>query len=347
MNDKRNRIDVIDAFRGVAIMSVLLFHYLVRWAPPFSPVDIYGYRGRYSSHLELGALGVEVFFVISGLVIAMTLAECESALEFLVKRFARLYPAYVGAASLTFALMSLFGPMIFKVRVADYLVNLTMLSGDLGHPWVDGAYWSLAVEIKFYFLATVGFVLFRANFWKFLIGVGVVGAIIERIKPGYAEMILIAQYMPLFIIGIAAWLALLEGKIREGAVTAMFALFLYGLNERFMFFTKETPHWLGDAFILGVTVLMVVLLWLTPTARFGPLAFIGRISYSLYLLHQFIGTTIIVMLKRLGTPDLLAITGAVTVCGLLACASFVFVEQQGRRAIMSVYFGAFPRTAKP
>src|ERR1700731_2109574 len=100
---RHGRNNTIDAFRGIAILGVLLFHYLVRWAPPWYGINLYGYRRVYPDALVLGALGVYLFFVISGLVITMTVLRSGSALEFVVRRFARLYPAFLVGICLTLA----------------------------------------------------------------------------------------------------------------------------------------------------------------------------------------------------------------------------------------------------
>jgi peptidoglycan/LPS O-acetylase OafA/YrhL len=334
--DEKQRINVIDAFRGVSILCVLAYHYLVWWAPPFHAFNLYGYTHRYPPILELGSMGVEVFFVISGLVIAMTLSQCRDAVEFAVKRFARLYPAYVVAATLTFALMLAVGPPVFKSSWTDYLAGFSMISKDLHHAYVEGSYWSLGVDVKFYLWAAIGFALLRRNFWIFLVGIAVLGVALAPIFPGISERILIVKFMPLFLFGMAAWLGLLAHRGRESLVAAIVAAVLYATHLEH-FGLSVAPHWAAHAFILGVSGLMILLLWLVPGARLGPLTFVGRISYSLYLLHHRIGVTIISALTARGAPDFLAIVAAVAVCGTLAWISFRMIEEPGRKAVMAIY----------
>lgn len=331
------RIPVIDAFRGICILSVLIFHYLVRFAPPFLPDNLYGYTNAYPAWLEVLQLGVEVFFVISGIVIALTLTECDNAFEFSVKRFARLYPGYIAAATVTFALMTLFGPAVLKVTAADYLVNFTMLSYDFHHQWVDGVYWTLAVEIKFYAMAAVAYFLFKERFWVALVIVAILGLIAQHINPGLAHRFLIPQYMPEFLAGIAAFFLVIARRKREGAILMAIALPLFVLNERFMSPLRFTPNLIGDAYILVLSAAMIALIAIAPGWRMGPLAFVGKISYSLYLLHDNIGVTIIAAMKQRGFQDGVAFCLAILVCGFLAWLSFLFVENPGRRAVMRLY----------
>lgn len=332
-----NRIPVIDAFRGICILSVVIFHYLVRFAPPFLPDNLYGYSNAYPAWLEVLQLGVEVFFVISGMVIALTLTQCDNALEFSVKRFARLYPGYIAAATATFALMTLVGPAALKVTAADYLVNFTMLSYDFHHQWVDGVYWTLAVEIKFYAMAAVAYFLFKERFWMLLAVLGILGLVAQHIQPALAHRFLIPQYMPEFLAGIAAFFLVIVRRKREGAMLMAIALPLFVLNERFMSPLRFTPHLIGDAYILGLSAAMITLIAIAPGWRMGPLAFVGKISYSLYLLHNNIGVTIIAALKQRGFQDGVAFCLALLVCGFLAWLSFLLVENPGRRAVMRLY----------
>jgi peptidoglycan/LPS O-acetylase OafA/YrhL len=80
-----------------------------------------------------------------------------------VSRVRRLYPAYWVACTLCFVAVRLFRPAfgavgsssIFDVSLRDYCYNLTMLQTFFGVRDVDGAYWTLAVEITFYFLVSL------------------------------------------------------------------------------------------------------------------------------------------------------------------------------------------------
>src|ERR1700733_8298890 len=97
-----HRLKVLDAFRALAILAVLLHHYLVRWAPPYYETNLYGYQHVYSHWFNFGYLGVRFFFMISGFVIFMTLEHCKHAFEFWFRRVARLYPAYILCTIMTF-----------------------------------------------------------------------------------------------------------------------------------------------------------------------------------------------------------------------------------------------------
>lgn len=54
------RITILDGFRAVAIISVMLYHYFNRWAPPLNSVSLYPYGSKFS-YFNYGYLGVEFF----------------------------------------------------------------------------------------------------------------------------------------------------------------------------------------------------------------------------------------------------------------------------------------------
>lgn len=83
------RIESLDGLRGLAILLVLLFHTYSRWSDyiPWASIhkDFYVFK--------FGFLGVQLFFLISGFVIYMTLERCSSLSDFIFRRWLRLFPA--------------------------------------------------------------------------------------------------------------------------------------------------------------------------------------------------------------------------------------------------------------
>lgn len=156
LDKKPERSHEIDLLRGAACASVVLFHFLYRgqqddWitdrvGPLLSEIARYGY------------LGVDLFFIISGYVVFSS-AQGVSVRGFVASRVARLYPAYWVAVCMTAGLAWALASPLFSVSPRDVLINLTMLMHllplRLGVELVDGAYWSLAVELQFYLLTVV------------------------------------------------------------------------------------------------------------------------------------------------------------------------------------------------
>src|SRR5690606_1313250 len=140
-----------------------------------------------------------LFFVVSGLVITMTVLRSRDALHFGVRRFGRLYPALFVAALVTFTLNA-WGPEQFHRSWADLAASLTLDARLFGQRYVDGAYWSLAVEARFYLYVALAWALLKERFW---IGVTAI-ALLASLPFGSAwTYLLIAPWWPYLMAGMA------------------------------------------------------------------------------------------------------------------------------------------------
>jgi len=151
------RINSLDGLRGLAILLVLLFHTYSRW-PDFMP---WATVHKDFFLFKFGHLGVELFFLISGFVIYMTLEKCRSFSEFMYRRWLRLFPAMLIGTALVYLssyylierpngeatlLNTLPGLLFIDHQIMNALQNITDFIP------VEGAFWSLFVEVKFYLL---------------------------------------------------------------------------------------------------------------------------------------------------------------------------------------------------
>ncbi len=154
----------IQILRGISVLLVVLFH-----------LEIGGFKS--------GFLGVDVFFVISGYLMAM-LYNPERKWEFFVKRARRLLPAYFAIIVLTLlACMLITTPNDYDSVVKQTLFA-TFFTSNIGY-WIENSYfsksafnpllhlWSLGVEIQFYLLLPLLYWLFskiRGSYFVVLLG---------------------------------------------------------------------------------------------------------------------------------------------------------------------------------
>ena len=139
------RLLELDALRGIAALMVVFYHYFYHYN------EMYGHQSIPVSWSFVGRLGVALFFIISGFVIFWTLSRTERPLNFIVSRFSRLYPVYWFAIALSFVAVLCFGLPGREVSLRDAALNTLMFHEYLDVPHVDGVYWSLTVELSFYF----------------------------------------------------------------------------------------------------------------------------------------------------------------------------------------------------
>lgn len=326
------RIPWLDAVRGIAILLVLLFHFTVRYGQMYP-------RQSFPDALPLtvpfGWTGVELFFMISGFVIYMTIQRKSGAGEFLVYRLARIFPPYWLAILLIIPAGWLHAP-VFGDAIGftghAILSNVFMMTGVTHDPVMSGVFWSLLVEVKFYlFLALLWgwFNLRRSRpfFTTFalLFGWAAINDFYRPVALGFE-----CNFFLLFWLGIAAYKHGYERLPRWQylviAALSMTAAFVYPLPGRMR--------------TLGVMLpLLCALLSLAPWAwsRFravravgAPLAWLGRVSYSCYLSHETLGYLVLgaCVLAQVGYGPALLL--AVSVCLGLAALSHRYVECRDR-----------------
>ena len=139
----RERLPILDVMRFVAASGVVTYHMTYR--PQESALF-----GSLQAVTKYGYLGVDLFFIISGFVILWS-ATGRSVADYLISRVARLYPSFWVAILVTSAALLLLRPERLP-SPRTIVANLSMLPGYFGAGYVDGVYWTLAVELKFYLL---------------------------------------------------------------------------------------------------------------------------------------------------------------------------------------------------
>ena len=143
-----NRLYGLDVLRLLMALSVLFYHFGFR-GPAHGDMPTLDLPLWLAEASKYGYLGVSVFFMISGFVIAYS-AEGRTATEFAIARFSRIYPTFLVCMTVTFFAVSWAGTPQISASFTDYLANLVLVSRVFGHPFMDGAYWSIVLEVIFY-----------------------------------------------------------------------------------------------------------------------------------------------------------------------------------------------------
>jgi peptidoglycan/LPS O-acetylase OafA/YrhL len=156
----------LTGIRALAAFMVYIHHY-----NPFT-IEIFGkYTHDFFSEFHIG---VTIFFVLSGFLICNRYFDEPyfSFKNYLIKRFARIYPMYLILTTLTFVFFALVYSQNSWVDLQNYLYNITFLKGfsdDLKFTGIAQS-WSLTVEEVFYFTAPLFFILInRSKFFLVLI----------------------------------------------------------------------------------------------------------------------------------------------------------------------------------
>lgn len=150
---------------------------------------------------KYGFFGVQLFFMISGFVILMTAAN-NNVTGFISSRVIRLYPAYWASCTLTFLVVLYFGAPHFSATWHQYLINLSMFNGFMNIDHIDGAYWSLVIELRFYLLVILVLAIRKIHRAEaFLIGWLIISIFIQDHPNGKLRSWLITDFSAWFIAG--------------------------------------------------------------------------------------------------------------------------------------------------
>jgi peptidoglycan/LPS O-acetylase OafA/YrhL len=248
----------LDATRGIAVLMVMAAHTLDKFWP------------NYADFVHLGNSGVILFFLCSGYIIPRSI-ERLSLSDFWIRRFFRLYPLY-WVSILLFLLLG----MSATYKLTDIFANFTMLQTYLLAPHVAAIFWSLTVEMMFYFLSSI-FCIFKIQqktIENFLAIVFL--AFILRETNSIATYFF--EYMPIFLLGTVVYCY----ETRKYSATILYLAL--SITVVYMVTADTSWNW-KSGWLLAISVFLVMYRfrqyrwpsWLT---------WCGIVSYSIYLLHR-------------------------------------------------------------
>lgn len=301
VNVNASRMPGLDLLRGLSALWVLLFHYLELAPAQFRPEGEFYF-------LRVGWNGVDLFFVLSGFLIAGILDRPgESVPGFMIRRFFRIYPAYILMVAFTLLLVKpeLIGNTYLLVSHALLFNNLV---GGFGGA-INGVFWTLGAEFQFYLLAAFSLMLFRARQpWLLLIGLMLVGSLLYRqaiysyVELAYQRFFLATQLpgmLGLFGMGVMAYW--LRCRLADSIERYFYVLAACG-GVLLYLFLSELRYYIGGywdsnfavvwgRFASGLVFGYLVLVFScvpAPSARLiksSGAVFLGEVSYGIYLVH--------------------------------------------------------------
>jgi len=290
-----NRVTEVDLLRFLAALAVVFFHYSFRgYAADGMSIMPYPLLASVSKY---GYLGVQLFFMISGFVILMTASSGAGLRGFVVSRIIRLYPAFWVCCTITFLVTLFIGGSLYVVSLGQYLTNMTLLSGFLGVASVDGAYWSLFVEIQFYALVAIVLILKKIHRAELFINAWLLLTILLEIIPvGKLRYLFIVDYSAFFISGAMFFLIWSKG-FSIGRFSTIFLSWIVAVSgsvESLAHFENHYNVTMSRYVVVGIVTVFFFSMFLISmhltgfVGRCNWLA-IGALTYPLYLLHQNIG----------------------------------------------------------
>ena len=316
-----SRLSTVDVLRGLAALSVSWFHFT-------NGNQAFLADGWLKASGTVGWLGVEVFFVMSGFIIPLSLDRGSYALRdygtFVLKRVIRLDPPYLAALAIILLLgwrsaqLPGFRGAPQDVSAAHVALHLGFVNVFFGYPWLSPVFWTLALELQYYLVIGLLFPLIVAR--SRLVRALVI-ALLPATAFAFANDAFLCRWLPLFGIGIAVF------ERHTGRVTAGTFIALVG-------WCVICATWTHGPIVAAVALGTGVLLAFATIPAAGAAGWLGAVSYSLYLLHVPIGGRIVNLGERLdvtGGMQLVVLAAAVAASLAAAWLLFILVERPAQR----------------
>jgi len=292
----KERISYLDGHRGVAILLVVFFHAFTRW-PTIVP---YGDSFAHIFIFEYGRYGVQLFFLVSGFVILMTLEKCKGTREFMYRRWLRLFPAMLICSLIIFCSAPFFferpsgAPTLTGLLPGLTFIDPIWWGKVLGRPVtaLEDSFWSLYVEFKFYLFVSVIYywrgrnAMFGAHLLAYALAI-TINLANEFLGTPTTQALAKAIHHSSFVH--FGWFA-------SGAAFYVYhknkkpAWFYFGISVAFVSaFVSAERHWQPFLFIVSICLLFassVVVPKIQAVLSTKVLQIFGFISYPLYLLHE-------------------------------------------------------------
>lgn len=306
----KKQLELIQAIRGIAAVLVVYFH--TSHAPKF------------------GAFGVDIFFVLSGAVMAMLMAQGASASAFLGRRLARIVPLYFLATTAAYGVSCLLPAARTSGNipsVVDYLRSIAFIphaahNGEIVP--VLGVGWTLNYEMAFYLCCAAACAIsirHRALWTTLLVGLLALGSnyFFGSHAAGrfYSNPIILE-----FVAGLGAW-HIFSGI--QGRRVGGWALLLIPCSIAFMAWAEwanlslvaGSGEWGRPLrYLLPATLIVGLALFAEPV--YGcvaqgirrALVLLGDASYAIYLTHIFVIGAATVIFAKLGMPAVSSLVGS-------------------------------------
>lgn len=290
------RVPQLDGLRGIAVLMVVVCHYVGMQFPEtlVGSIAIYGFTG------------VDLFFVLSGFLIGGILLDNRNAENyyrvFYARRILRILPVFLICATAVRVLShsALQFPLLAHLTISqDYYAAFAILHklDNESTPLIFGAVWSLAVEEKFYLVIAPAIRLYSRHLKAIVITVVCLSPIIraaEYLQGGYiySRFLAFGRFDSLLLGVAVAWFlrSADAARIREIARSARPAAVILIVTAIWTFLSEFTYSVFAYSMLAGFFACIILDISTSPDRwkwlTFAPLRWLGVLSYMIYLIHS-------------------------------------------------------------
>ncbi len=285
-NSSRKYLHSIDFLRGITALGVVVYHFLNHTD---ASGDLLNNEDSLKSASGILPSIVFIFFSLSGFVIAMSMHKNQFRLKniggFLARRWVRIEIPYVASIVVYLGIAIAWSIKDGSAVSVDFLQVFHHLFYTIpftDYAWFNEIYWTLALEFQFYILIALAFPFFNANNWMVRYGSLAAFSALGLLIP---DNRLLFQYAPMFVVGIVLYFHHFSATKTHSFAWALIALCLVQI---------------GFTFDIAAALFIAASLILIPysISKKNLIVRIGKMGYSLYLIHGAAGGSFLYFLTK-------------------------------------------------
>ncbi len=327
----KQRVLLCDILRGVSAILIIIYHLTTRYD------EMYGHTVSYLFTLPWGWMAWSVFFILSGFLHSTDPSIKIS--DYLVNKAVRLYPTFWVSMIICTIFTGIFLPELM-CSIKDFLIDATLFGNYLGAKSATGVDWTLSVELIFYVFVGI-VILIRKKFkLEYLYEVGSLAWMLVSLALNvthsetgllkYVSILIAAPYAYMFVTGISLRM-LYDGKNK----------LLAFLNLTICMISHIIRYPFGGYTLFYAIIVVVFVGWMLvpPIKRevfenrlskiigIKILVWIASISFPLYLIHEYIGFSLIYYFDSIGLTGQYMMLIPIAISVLLAYLVHHYVEK--------------------
>jgi peptidoglycan/LPS O-acetylase OafA/YrhL len=279
---KNSHIPIINTLRGLAALSVCFYHFVCTTTGYINDelvLEVFHFASK----------GVQVFFIISGIVIPLSMIKSnysfKSLPKFILKRFVRIEPPYLGVVLIgcVYLIVRNYVPSANNVDLTPSLRDVFLHIGYLvpfveDAKWINPVFWTLSIEFQYYLFLALSFslALSNVNWYRYVF---------------YSILLLLPLILPFGQSFFPIWSAYFAFGI-------FYALYITNYIKGKEYLIISSLAGVIVYFTLGALDLVIAISTLVVINQFSNFKFkvgdfLGNISYSVYLLHSIVGSAFV------------------------------------------------------
>lgn len=338
----------LDVLRFLAALWVVITHF--GYIGPSKGITGYSVTdGIALTFFKFGYLGVPIFFILSGFVIALVSSKTnglDDAPQFMANRLSRLMPAFWCCMTVSAIALFVLGTQE-PISLTVWAANIILLPQLFGQPFVDGVYWTLVYEFIFYMWAfgLIAFGVFHRHMLKICaIWLAISFANILFFEHRAFEFVFMTYYAGAFIGGLVIWHGRQHGWSLYHMGLISMAMVSLSLGIHHIGTQDHLPNFVASPSLLVTTICSIMCIGVVflavhfkdlPIKRSFTLA-LAAISYPLYLLHQEAGYAILRITSGMGIDPLLSASLLSVFFIVFAYVVHVVLERPLRKSFISL-----------